>query len=258
VPTRPRSTDGRRGHPVVSEDLGAGAPLILLHGLAGSARWWSRNLPALSRSFRVIAIDLPGFGASPRGHRLDLEEIAGQLAATMDRLGIQRASVVGHSMGGLIAGGLAADHPGRVDRLILVDAAFLSLDRTAVRPVSGPAVTLRWTAASLLPMAIADGLRSGPARLTDATIQLVRVDWRRKLPLIEAPTLVIWGEHDRICPIAIGRLLVETIPTSRLVVVDGAAHNPMWERADIFNREVLEFLAAGAGETLEGRGSSAE
>ncbi len=250
MPARPPPRDARRGPPIVTEDRGVGPPLILLHGLAGSARWWSRNLPALSRSFRVIAIDLPGFGASPRGHRLDLEEVAGQLASTMDQLGIERASVVGHSMGGLIAGGLAADYPGRVHRLILVDAAFLSLDRAAVRPVSGPAVTLRWTAPSLLPVAIADGLRAGPARLADATIQLARVDWRRKLPLVEAPTLVIWGEHDMICPIAIGRLIVATIPGSRLLVVEGAAHNPMWERADIFNREVLGFLDAGAGELV--------
>jgi len=224
--------------------VGAGPPLILLHGLAGSARWWTHNIPALARSFRVIAIDLPGFGASPRGHRFILGEAADQLAATMDRLGIERASVIGHSMGGLIAGGLAADHPERVDRLVLVDAAFLSLGRTAVRPVTGPAVTLRWTDPSLLPVFVQDSLRSGPVRLADATIQLLAADWRTKLPRIQAPTLVIWGEHDRICPLAIGRQIVATVPGSRLVVVEGAAHNPMWERPDVFDREVLDFLGA--------------
>jgi pimeloyl-ACP methyl ester carboxylesterase len=228
----------------VAKDLGAGSPVILLHGLAGSARWWSRNLPALSRAHRVIAIDLPGFGASPRGQRLDLDEIGAQLVATMDELGIGRASVLGHSMGGLIAGGLAADHPERVDRLVLVDAAFLSLDRTAVRPVSGPAVTLRWTAPSLLPVLAADGLRSGPGRLAYAAIQLLRADWRTKLPLIKAPTLVVWGEHDAICPLPIGRLIVAAVPGSRLVIVSGAAHNPMWERPDVFDREVLSFLGS--------------
>ena len=111
---------------MVRKDVGTGPPLILLHGLAGSARWWARNIPALSRSFRVIAIDLPGFGASPRGHRLELDGVVDQLVGTMDALGIDRASVIGHSMGGLIAGGLAADRPERVERLVLVDAAFLS------------------------------------------------------------------------------------------------------------------------------------
>ena len=236
-------TSGRRGPPVVAEDLGSGPPLILLHGLAGSARWWSRNVPALSRTFRVVTIDLPGFGATHRGHRLDLDEVADQLAAIMDQLGLERASVIGHSMGGLIAGGLAAERPERVDRLILVDAAFLSLDRAAGRSVSGSAATLRWTAPSLLPVLIADGLRSGPIRLTDAAMQLLRADWRAKLPMITAPTLVIWGEHDTICPVTIGRGIVAGIPGSRLVVIDGAAHNPMWERPEMFNRQVLDFLA---------------
>ena len=228
---------------MVQEDVGTGPPLILLHGLAGSARWWSRNIPALSRSYRVIAIDLPGFGASPRGHRLDLEGVIDQLAATMDELGIDRASLIGHSMGGLIAGGLAADRPERVDRLILVDAAFLSLERSTVRPITGSARTLRWTSPSLLPVLIADGLRSGPRRLTDASIQLLRADWGTKLPEIDAPTLVIWGEHDRICPLPIGRRIVDAIAGARLVVIEGAAHNPMWERPDAFDREVLDFLA---------------
>jgi len=243
VSPRPRRESRRPGLAAVAEDVGAGPPLILLHGLAGSARWWARNIPALSRSFRVVALDLPGFGASARGGRLILDEAAGEVAAAMDRLEIARASVIGHSMGGLIAAGLAADHPARVDRLVLVDAAFLSLRRSKVRSVSGPAVTLRWTAPSLLPIVLRDSLRSGPVRLADASIQVVRADWRAKLPAIEAPTLVIWGEHDGICPPIIGRRIVEAIPGSRLVVLQGAAHNPMWEQPDAFDREVLDFLA---------------
>jgi pimeloyl-ACP methyl ester carboxylesterase len=247
VPDSSRGTRRTRadpGLPVVSADVGAGPPLVLLHGLAGSARWWARNIPRLAQAFRVIAIDLPGFGASPRGDRLALEEATGQLAITMDRLGIERASVIGHSMGGLIAGGLAADRPKSVDRLVLVDAAFLSLGRSRLVPLSGSAVTLRWTAPSLLPVLIADGLRSGPGRLTSASIQLLRADWRAKLPLIKAPTLVIWGEHDAICPVAIGRRIVSLVANSHLVVVEGAAHNPMWERPEEFDREVLGFLTA--------------
>lgn len=161
----------------------------------------------------------------------------------MDELGIERASLIGHSMGGLIAGGMAADRPDRVERLILVNAAFLSLDPAGVRSVTGPATTLRWTSPSLLPVLVADSLRAGPRRLTDASIQLLKADWRTKLPRIEAPTLVIWGEHDRICPLAIGQRIVAAIPGSQLVVVEGAAHNPMWEQPDAFNREVHDFLA---------------
>jgi len=238
--------------PVVVEDVGSGPALILLHGLAGSTRWWARNIPELSRSFRVLAIDLPGFGSS-RGHRrFDLDEVGAGIAGTMDRLEIERASVIGHSMGGLIAGGLAADHPGRVERLVLVDAAFLSLGWTATQFLTGPATTLRRTAPSLLPVLIADSLRAGPIRLADAGIQLLRADWRRQLPRISAPTLVLWGEHDAICPPAIGRAIVELIPDARLQTIDGGAHNPMWEQPESFTAAGLDFLGTvGDGRPIE-------
>ena len=231
--------------PVVSDISGSGPPLILLHGLAGSARWWQRNTPALERSFTVHAIDLPGFGASRREARFVLDEAPAQLVATMDRLGIERASIVGHSMGGLVAAGVAADFPDRVDKLILVDAGFLSLDPHFRHRITGPMRTLRWTSPSLIPMLAWDSIRSGPIRLAQATTQVLRADWRAKLSRIQAPTLVVWGEHDAVCPIGIGRSIVSVVPDSRLVVIDGAAHNPMWERPEAFDREVLEFLGAG-------------
>jgi len=229
--------------PVVSDISGEGPPLILLHGLAGSARWWQRNTPALERAFRVHAIDLPGFGASKRQARFVLDEAPAQLVATMDRLGIERASFIGHSMGGLVAAGLAAEFPERVDKLILVDAGFLSLDPHLRHRITGPLRTARRTSPSLLPILAWDAIRSGPIRLAEATTQLLRADWRYKLARIQAPTLVIWGEHDRVCPIGIGRSITAIVPGSRLVVVGGAAHNPMWERPDVFDREVLDFLA---------------
>ncbi len=242
--SQPRSRAWSQHGPVVADVSGEGPPLILLHGLAGSARWWRRNTPALERSFKVHAIDLPGFGASKREARFVLDEAPAQLIATMDRLGIERASIIGHSMGGLVAAGLAADYPDRVDRLVLVDAGFLSLDPHFRHRITGPIRTVRWTSPSLLPMLAWDSIRSGPIRLVEATSQLLRADWRAKLSKIQAPTLVVWGEHDRVCPIGIGRSIVAVVPGSRLVVIEGAAHNPMWERPDAFDREVLDFLAA--------------
>jgi pimeloyl-ACP methyl ester carboxylesterase len=233
--------------PVVSDISGTGPPVILLHGLAGSARWWRRNTPALGRSFTVHAIDLPGFGSSRREARFVLDDAPAQLVATMDRLGVERASIVGHSMGGLVAAGLAAEFPERVDRLVLVDAGFLSLDPHLRHRITGPMRTLRWTSPSLLPTLAWDSIRSGPIRLAEATTQLLRADWRAKLSRIQASTLVIWGEHDAVCPIGIGRSIVAVVPGSRLVIIEGAAHNPMWERPEAFDREVLAFLRAGAG-----------
>ena len=238
--------DGPARHgPVVASRAGAaGPPLVLLHGLAGSEAWWKRNLPALSRAFRVVALDLPGFGSSHPNARLILDEVPSQVVALLDELRIERAHVIGHSMGGLVAAGLAAEHPERVDRLVLVDAGFLSLDPSWRHRITGPLRTLPWTSPSILPTLVRDALRSGPARMARATLELMRKDWRHKLPAITAPTLVIWGEHDHVCSRRIGEQIEALVPDARLVVIRGAGHNPMWEKPDDFDREVLAFLRA--------------
>ena len=234
---------GSRHGPVVASRAGThGPPLVLLHGLAGSGAWWKRNLPALSGAFRVTAVDLPGFGSSHPDARLILDELPAQLDALLDELGIERAHVMGHSMGGLVAGGLAADHPERVDRLVLVDAGFLSLDPTWRHRVSGPLKTLPWTSPTILPTLLRDVARAGPVRMARATAELMREDWRHKLPSITAPTLVVWGEHDRVCNPRIGQQIAATVPDARLVIIPGAGHNPMWEKPAAFDREVLGFL----------------
>ncbi len=229
--------------PVVAAQAGmAGPPLVLLHGLAGSGGWWRRNLPALSAAFRVTAIDLPGFGSSHPDARLILDEVPAQVDRLLGELGIERAHVMGHSMGGLVAGGLAADHPERVDRLVLVDAGFLSLDPGWLHRITGPMRTLPWTAPSIVPTLVRDVVRSGPIRMAKATAEVLRKDWRHKLPAISAPTLVVWGEHDHVCEPRIGEQIAAAVPGARLVIIRGAGHNPMWEKPDAFDREVLDFL----------------
>src|SRR5262245_44334445 len=112
---------------------GAGEPLVLVHGLSGSSRWWGRNIGALARHFQVYMIDLIGFGASRNRHPFVLAEAAGHLIRWMDQLGIARASFVGHSMGGFISAELAADAPARVERLVLVDAAAMPFEPSYLR-----------------------------------------------------------------------------------------------------------------------------
>src|SRR5690242_18009360 len=112
------------------EVAGAGKPLILIHGLSGSSRWWERNIAALAQYFRVYVVDLVGFGASRSDAPFALGEAEQVLYTWMERLDIRRASIVGHSMGGVIAAELAADYPALVERLILVDAAILSFTST--------------------------------------------------------------------------------------------------------------------------------
>ena len=232
----------RHGAVVAAQAGVHGPPLILLHGLAGSGAWWRHNLPALSGAYRVTVIDLPGFGSSHPDARLILDEVPAQVVALLDELGIERAHVIGHSMGGLVAGGLAADHPERVDRLVLVDAGFLSLDPTWRHRITGLLRTLPWTSPTILPILLRDLLRSGPIRMARATVQVLRKDWRHKLPAIAAPTLVVWGEHDRVCNPRIGEQIAAAVPGARMVVIPGAGHNPMWEKPADFDREVLGFL----------------
>src|SRR5581483_1554615 len=105
---------------IAYEVAGSGPPVVLLHGLSGSSRWWRRNIGALAPHRRVYIVDLIGFGASRGQARFVLAEAAGTLMRWLDLLGLARASLVGHSMGGLIAAELAADAPDRVDRLVLV------------------------------------------------------------------------------------------------------------------------------------------
>src|SRR4051794_15736656 len=117
-----------RSATIAYEVAGAGPPMVLVHGLSGSSRWWRRNIGALTPYRRVYAIDLIGFGASRTRYPFALAEAAGYLTRWLDQLELARVSLVGHSMGGLIAAELAADAPERVDRLVLVDPAVLPLD----------------------------------------------------------------------------------------------------------------------------------
>ena len=235
-----------RHGPVVSHVAGDGPPLILLHGLAASWAWWRRNIPALAASYRVTAVDLPGFGGTHPDARFVLDEAPGQVVDLMADVGIDRAHVIGHSMGGVVAGGIAADHPERVDRLVLVDAGFIALDPSWRHRISGSIATLPWSSWSMAPNLVRDVWRSGLIRMAGATKEVLGNDWQAKLPSIQAPTLVVWGEHDGICAPIIGRQISASIPGAMLVVIPGAGHNPMWERHAAFDEAVLAFLRSDA------------
>lgn len=232
------------GVPIVYEEAGSGEPLVLIHGLSGSTRWWAKNIEALGRCFHVYSIDLVGFGESRGTHPFVLSEAAGRLAAWMDQLGIERANIVGHSMGGFIAAELAADFPDRIARLVLVDAAVLPFGYGYLRHLTGLLRALGYTPLSFLPVLATDAWRAGPMAVLKAARELLTADIRPKLSLIDAPTLLVWGEYDTVVPVEIGRQLLQHLRHADLMVIPAAGHNPMWGRAEIFNRAVLEFLKA--------------
>ena len=223
---------------------GAGDPLVLIHGLSGSCRWWSRNVADLARSFRVYVVDLVGFGNSRNGHPFVLAEAAQYLAGWMRQIGIARACVLGHSMGGFIAAELAADYPEQVERLILVDAAVLPFEQSYTAHTLSMFREARQISLSFMPILFGDALRAGFGTIWKAANELLMHDLRPKLARISAPTLVIWGEKDAIIPLAAGKRLSQYLRYDELVIVKGAGHNPMWDCPRAFNQVVAEFLTA--------------
>ena len=232
---------------IAYEVAGSGPPVVLVHGLSGSSRWWRRNIGALTPYRRVYVVDLIGFGASRTRQRFVLAEAAGYLAQWMDQLGLERVSLVGHSMGGMIAAELAADAPDRVDRLVLVDPAALPLDARRLRHALSLLRELRYLSPSFLPVLVADALRAGPLTLWRAATALMLADLRPKLAQIRAPTLVIWGEHDALVPVAFAQQLAQYLLYEELVVIKGAGHVPMWDRPQEFNRVLTKFLFVDEG-----------
>ena len=234
------------GDPVHYQIAGAGEPVVLVHGLSGSTRWWGCNVPALARHFRVYVVDLIGFGQS-RGRRpFVLAEAGDFLARWMEVAEIGRASIIGHSMGGLIALDLASEFPDRVEKLVLVDAAVLPRKAGYAPHALGLLRALRHMPLGFLPILVTDAWRAGPVTILEAARDLLTADVRPELAQVRAPTLLVWGEHDALVPLVIGKEVRAALPSAKLVVLRGAGHNPMWDRADAFNRVVLGFLGAGA------------
>lgn len=228
---------------IAYQTAGAGPPLILVHGLSGSTRWWSRNVDAFARRFQVHIVDLVGFGGSRSGGRFVLADAAGILAAWLERIGISEAMFAGHSLGGLIVADLAACFPWLVRRLVLVDAAILPLEGGYPRHTLRLLRALRRLPVSFWPVLVTDAWRAGPGTIARAARELLTTESRPDLAALTVPTLVVWGQHDSLMPPEQGRQLARSIPNARLVVIPGAGHNPMWDRPAEFNRAALAFFA---------------
>jgi pimeloyl-ACP methyl ester carboxylesterase len=264
-PGRTLSIDGVGIHYL---EAGTGPALLLIHGLGASTFTFRRILPDLARRFRVVALDLKGFGFSERADGdYSLGTQAALVRQVMDRLGIERASVLGHSMGGAVAMRLALAYPDRVERLILASSAS---DLELGHRIWGAAVIGR-----LLPLVAPFtlhnrrfrelSLKSGyydPDRCTEDIIEGYMLSarvrgylralgntmahWRRDPPLYPADitqaTLILWGEGDRWLPPSRGERLHRLIPGSRLELVAGGGHLFLEEQPEAALRLIEDFL----------------
>ncbi len=267
------------GRPVNTVVLGSGPPIAFIHGLSG--RWpnWLEQLGALSGRHRVIAMDLPGFGHSPMPARpISMGLYAETVAGLLDELGAERAVLVGNSMGGLVASELAIAQPERVERLILVSSAGISTQReltaamkfTAMsgldRALAGGAGViaarsdaiarhrrLRDTGLSLLvrhPSRLAPAFASelirgaGKPGLLGALESMLADEVRSRLGQIGCPTLIVWGERDRLLPVRDAEVFARLIPDARLVIFEDTGHMAMLERPAAFNALLEDFVAS--------------
>jgi len=260
------------GHRLRFVRAGAGPPVVLVHGFASSLYTWKDVLPALVPSHEVIALDLPGFGGSARPVDLSFEELPAAVVGLMDRLGIDRAALVGNSMGGGVVAVLAGSRPERVSALVLVDAAGFDLEpedqpgmvRLMMSPLGSVLDDLpgqrRAVEATLSQVFHDDGLVT-EERVTEyldgvsrpGTFAAMRSLGRSlgnqttvvqdALPGIEAKTLVVWGREDRWIPLKDADLFVAAIPNAEKVVFDSCGHMPQEEKPKELGPLLREFLA---------------
>lgn len=268
------------GTPANVIELGDGPPLLFVHGLSGCWQNWLENMPSFARTHRVIAVDLPGFGASPmpRGD-VSIPGYARFLEGVCDALSIDAAAVVGNSMGGFIASELAISSPQRVERLMLVSAAGISAEHlqrdrimAGARIVAGIGTRaaarherfarrpgLRKLALSFVvrhadrlsaPMAHELMSGSGKPAFLPAMEAIMAHPISRRLPQIACPTFVVWGRNDRVIPARDAKRFGELIPDVRVVVMPDTGHVPMIERPARFNALLEAFLEEAPGERV--------
>jgi pimeloyl-ACP methyl ester carboxylesterase len=226
-----------RGAPVRWRVAGQGPPLVLIHGLSGSSRWWSGVLPTLAGRYACHLLDVPRFGAALRP-----DETADWLADWMDAAGLGNARLVGHSMGGAAAARLAARRPERVEALVLVSPVGMPSGRRAAGYVLPLLSALRMARPRFLATLGLDAVRAGPGAVARGGLYAARADVREEAQAIRAPTLLVWGDHDPLVPAALADAWVQAVPSARLVVLRGAGHVPMVERPEQFAAALCEFL----------------
>jgi pimeloyl-ACP methyl ester carboxylesterase len=265
------------GQPVNTIELGEGPPVVFVHGLSGSWQNWLEQLPVLAREHRVLALDLPGFGYSPMpAEEISIAGYARLLDRLLDQLKIDAAAVVGNSMGGFIGAELAIAFPQRVERLVLVSAAGLSTHNEPRTVRAMPAIRRleRITAAGAAWLAAKSETVTRRPRLRDATMNVVvrhpgrlpaalaaeqlrgagkpgfmqaleaviDYDVRDRLPEIACPTLIVWGDHDRLINVSDADVFEQLIPDSRKVIFEDTGHMAMLERPAAFNELLSGFL----------------
>ncbi|GAB4039275.1 MAG: alpha/beta hydrolase [Rubrivivax sp.] len=243
-----------------------GRPVLLLHGIGGDRGIWAGSVAALAAAgFDAIAVDLPGYGGSALLEPGGVERMAQAVAETMQALGLDRAALVGHSMGGMVAQELAATAPARVAALVLActspafgkpdghwQARFVAERLAPLDAGLGMAAVAATLVPGMVgPLASAEGVALAQrtmAAVPEATYRrvlaaIVAFDRRAALSGIAVPTLCLAGSLDRTAPPAVLRGMAERIPGARYAELDGAGHIANVEQPAAFDAAVIRFLS---------------
>ncbi len=256
-------------------EYGGGAPLLLLHDVLMTGQAFDGVVPALAKLFRVVVPDLPGFGdsekPSPTRFRYVVESFAECVADVIAGLSLGRAHVLGHGLGGSVALTLAVEHPEFVDRLVLVDPLVYRVPgRTSLleTPVLGGFLFKQLLGRALFrksfrdrvfasgfpfPLALVDGFYdafNSPAARESARATLRSLidtqTTEARVGRVTAPTLVVWGRADWLCPSPFAPRLVREVSAARLEVME-TGHAPHIEAPEAFASIVGRFLSGAKG-----------
>ena len=258
-------------------ELGSGPPILFVHGLSGCWQNWILNLEDLAADHRVVAVDLPGFGHSemPR-EKISISGYGQFVDRFMERIGMEAATYVGNSMGGFVGLETALEFPHRVERLVLVSAAGLSIQNQrnepllkamylgenvaqwatarvvarskelAARPRSRKALLWyvtphaeRWSPELVIEQASGAG-KPGFLPALDALTDYPIED---RLDDVRCPTLIVWGKKDFLVPVKDAYKFDKLISDSRLVVYEDTGHVAMLEEPERFNADLRKFMS---------------
>lgn len=246
----------------------AGTPVLLIHGYTDNARDWVPLIPYLSKDFRLIAVDLRGHGRSGKPDccytRLDF---AYDLKLLLDALHIERADIVGHSMGSIVAQTFAEFWPERTRRVVLISSTggppagappkppkfdYAAAIRQLKEPIDPDSkfMVQWWASPTPVPEDFLRRQRRDaaaiPLRVWLAVLDqgLIGSDLQRTLPRLKAPALLIWGSEDPIMEEEVRQSLRDALPQAKVKIFPGLGHNPFWEQPAQCAAVINEFLAA--------------
>jgi pimeloyl-ACP methyl ester carboxylesterase len=266
VPAQPAAAPARRelavrGTPVHLLAAGGGPPLLFLHGVGGGGRWLEFQ-ERLAGHFSVQAPSHPGHGGSPAADWIEhISDLAFLYLDLLDELGLDRVHLVGASFGGWIAAEMAVMASHRLRSLVLIDPVGIKVEGWIYPFLFGMELpellaTVFHRPEAAIALAPPDQSIDTLALLYRQNAALARVAWnpylydpllRRRLPRITAPTLLCWGEHDRLAPLACADAWAKEIPGARLVTFAGSGHVPHLEEPEAVAAAVAEFCRAQEG-----------